>query len=1304
MAIIIQSLTPVSPSCQAGSGVTFTVSAFDDSDSGAVLTYEWQFSTDGNNYTSTGLSNNTSSNYDTGPLTINQSGIYYRVSVSNGSATVFSDTYPGIGERSVLVYDNPSIIPLVDPTMDFYPTSVTKSVGQNLELIASATLQNADVNTPTLVNNINFQWQYSTDSGNNWINITTGSSISVTNVTQSFPDITPTTYYKSSTLLIQNLAFTSNLYRYRVVITYAGAQNTPVTLSPVLLLIDPVINIYQQPGTGVNDTIQTNCYKTSIANSGRITVQVGALTTATTELVYSWQVDLGNGTWQDLQLLLNSFVCRLVPGTSANTDLLRLDRFIYYDAPKFRCVITGVSGEASVISNSHTVFMTDVQTNAVTPTTTFNVNEDRYGNIPNRNIYVSDVISNVTLYATVDISRNNGLNGNKKFVWERQSPGSSTWSQVGDEVIYTTTTDITSYTEFPTTTGEIVETEYISPPLRVSIDNGAKYRLRIESSAIYTLSGSTKTITPYYSSTITVNVYRTVYITNHPGNSRVFPNAAGSFSVSVVPSSGSLSDVSYQWQYNTTNTATGWINIPSSSPYSGTQTDLLVINPVPVNLTYDWFRCVVSISGQLASVTSKFASLTTLNDYFTTISTLNDFAVREFSNVSYTIVAESLSAQSVSYQWQKSTNYNSATGSGTWSNISGQTTNTFNLFSLSTSDSAFYRVRLTSFGGEVVYSNVSRLTVEAVNITLLRNIVSSISVVEGVPQSYIFECEGISSIGTEVAYQWQIKRSGDSNFSNIGSGNNNSSDTTRRYVLRELDTIADNNAVIRCKLSAPDVPNDVYTRECTVTVIRRFTYYADVANKQVTLGSTLTLDLNPTFTGGSPSYMWQENGVDMGETQDTLVIPNINSSYNGKVYRCRVTLDACTQHQYSRNNVITTSTVTPPSAFTLSITISTVAAPSVPTYYSNETAKTGAAIGTVICIPKPAGYVEDASATDDDIDRWKCSRTGTVDDTTAISTRTSGSAIWSANKPSWASNDYISPKWLLSEDMFKGYIELRGQYVKALEFPELARQWGNKFGGSITGTYPNYNTNDYFRLPNTYAKRLLGTGNINNNSGSTSIVPLYGPDGSSGGDKNVPGSMGGYYNYEKSAQLPPGSPGLSGDPDGTADGFTNAATFSIGSFRSTGFEDVNAFAQPTFGGTVNYAVDEPVQTFTDTPTHNHTAVVCGWREAGGFSGSDCSRNANMAGGQFVGTEQDTGTLDPPTPCVGESHGHEISTGGSGSFDMVRDGGMNISDTTLRLTAASRSIFDNNMSFFLRNNEAIPLNAPYFRLKYMIKAY
>lgn len=1311
MAIVISSLTPTNPTTASGGSVQFNINATDDG--GLTLSYEWQYSIDGVNYSSSGLSNNTSASYNTGPLTISQNGIYYRCVVSNVNGSVNSNEYPGIGDRTVIVFQDPSIIIEVDSTVDFLPASQVKTVGDNLVLTISSSLLNADVSNNTLVSNIQFLWQKSQDSGSTWTNISVGGNVSITEQTALINDTT--TYMKYSTLIIQNISYNDNLNLYRVRVSYTGAINTPVDSTVSQLIIDPVINIIRQPGVDASDTQITNCYKTSITNSGKVRISVSALTTVGTGLSYRWEVNFaGPAGGDDSENWLfvgdvtsrNTFI--LKPGTTSDTDVLELERFIYYEQPGFRCVISGANGEATVITDPHYIYMTDVQGYVNVLTTTYNIAEDKYGDIVDRDIYVNDTIQTLILDAEVDIQRNTGQNGNNIFTWQRKSPGSSTWIDITDPAPVTTITSdsLVPYTQFPDTLEpDTVILTLQTPPLRRDIDDGAKYRVKVESSSLFTLNGNNKTIIPYYSPEITINVYRTVYITNQPISSNEYPNYSTSFSVSAIPSSGNASDITYQWQYNTVNSTSGWVNIQNNFPYSGNTTNLLTINPVLSTNPYPFFRCVLNITNGLSSITTGVARLTIIRDYFTSLSSINDVVLREFDTHTFSVTASSVSVGPISYQWQKSNNFNPANSTGTWSNIPGETTSNLVFLSIANADDAYYRVKCTSSGGEILYSNSAKLTVKEVNITILQNIVTSISVLEGEQAAYRFICEGFSSINTEVAYEWQIKRIGDSDFTNIGTGYNNSADNDNEYVLRALDNAIDNGAKIRCKMSASGVPGSVYTNECNITVIRRFTYFADVPTKTVTIGNNAVIDLNPTFTGGNPTYSWEENGVTMGETGDVLVIPNVTSAYNGRVYRCKITLDGCTQHRYSRNNTVNTVTITPPTAYTVSVTLSTVAVPSEPIYYSNETAKSGAAIGTVICIPKPAGYVEDASATDDDISRWKCAQSGTAGNTTAVSTVTSG-PIWSSNKPSWASS-YISPKWSLSEDRFRGYIELRGQYVKALDFPNLARQWGTKFGGNITGSYPNYNSNDYFRLPNTYAKRLMGTGNVNNNSGSVSLVPLYNPDGQSGGDKNVPGSMGGQYNYVKSAQLPPGSPGVSGEPDGTADGFINAQTFSIGSFKTTGMSEVSAFAQPSFSGSVSYFVDSPSTAFTDLPEHNHTAVSVGWIESTPMITGECAQASYdklNPDGPFHVTEPDSGILDDSYTTEGADHGHGIQNSGPGNFDMVVDAGMGISDTTLRFTSANDSIMNNNLRFTLKNNEQIPLNAPYFRLKYMVKAY
>ena len=180
MAIVISSLTPTNPTTIANQSITFNVSASDNQ--GLSLSYEWQYSVDGVNYSSSGLTNNTSASYDTGALSISANGIYYRCVVSTSGETVNSNEYVGIGDRQVVVYQDPTIVTFVDATEDFLPASITKTVGDTLLLTVSATLANVDISNTTLVTNLDFEWQQSTDGGSTWTVLSSGGSISITDV------------------------------------------------------------------------------------------------------------------------------------------------------------------------------------------------------------------------------------------------------------------------------------------------------------------------------------------------------------------------------------------------------------------------------------------------------------------------------------------------------------------------------------------------------------------------------------------------------------------------------------------------------------------------------------------------------------------------------------------------------------------------------------------------------------------------------------------------------------------------------------------------------------------------------------------------------------------------------------------------------------------------------------------------------------------------------------------------------------------------------------------------------------------
>ena len=485
-------------------------------------------------------------------------------------------------------------------------------------------------------------------------------------------------------------------------------------------------------------------------------------------------------------------------------------------------------------------------------------------------------------------------------------------------------------------------------------------------------------------------------------------------------------------------------------------------------------------------------------------------------------------------------------------------------------------------------------------------------------------------------------------------------------------------------------------------------------------------------------------------------VNNVNGiNINGALFRCRVTLNLIDEMVYSRNNNLIVDTTNPGGnlisndgfGYTANVELEIIDKPLKPIYYTNQTAKTGASIGAVICIPKPPEFVNDNdSSTTDDITRWGCAVTGNVVLTgNTSSTRNSGN-VYNQNRfflnrdQNWidestylfdagageSPNDFILPKWRLEDDRFPGFIELRGQWLVKEEFPLLYEIIGDEYGETTTE----------FRLPNPYAKRMMGTGAVNGRTGRTSIIPNFNPDGTSGGDFLLPGTVGGVFVYERSRQLPPGSPGLSGETDGTA-GLTDPATFTLGSYRTDGWEEAENIASPSYVGRFTYTVGPLTDiTLIGPPEHEHGGIAVGpartSAHGGGCrSGRDNRYRATSPGsGRFNagpdgislanrGISHSHG-IDTVFRIPGDNRGLNQSTGvGDTEAPLTISESLNINfesgsalpslnaflDTMdVALSRASRNEFDNALTFYLRNAEQIPLVANYFRLKWMIKAY
>jgi microcystin-dependent protein len=215
-----------------------------------------------------------------------------------------------------------------------------------------------------------------------------------------------------------------------------------------------------------------------------------------------------------------------------------------------------------------------------------------------------------------------------------------------------------------------------------------------------------------------------------------------------------------------------------------------------------------------------------------------------------------------------------------------------------------------------------------------------------------------------------------------------------------------------------------------------------------------------------------------------------------------------------------------------------------PVNYGKQIQKTGAAIGTIIAAPKPANY-------NSSTDNWN------------LATR------------------------------FPGYLECDGSALNPNQYFALYQVIGMTYGGNVTGSYPNYSGT--FNLPNFRGKYVLGTGQVDGNSGASGgVTPSLTASGNLGGSFNEAGTVGGQYVINTVRQLPSGSEITPSTPSSPQDiGGSATDTFEIGTYRTTGFSTSVARPNATISGNVSFTAG-PLKTtkiFGAMP-HGHVLTHC----------------------------------------------------------------------------------------------------------------
>lgn len=326
-------------------------------------------------------------------------------------------------------------------------------------------------------------------------------------------------------------------------------------------------------------------------------------------------------------------------------------------------------------------------------------------------------------------------------------------------------------------------------------------------------------------------------------------------------------------------------------------------------------------------------------------------------------------------------------------------------------------------------------------------------------------------------------------------------------------------------------------------------------------------------------------------------------------------------------------------------------------------------------------------------------------------------------------------------DNFPGWLPCDGRSVSKTDYRALYEVIGGTYG----------ETTNNFNLPDYRSRKLMGTGAVDGNTpGGLSLTPVDGPGTSStSASPNEAGSEGGVYVVETVRQLPSLSeitPSTPSSPPTIGGGATD--TFNISSFNTNGFSQVTTIVNSNISGNVSWSAG-PVGTFSTpaAPPHYHELR---YAQQGGTKAREGNPYASAKSVGFMGSTQGGVLTYDRFGSALRTHSHYINWGYSteyatygndnnygssglvniqdpgGSFstkfgtsfnndnnrgtvinktvNVVNDLGVFFNIGNFTLSDAAKADFDAALGVRLQAAEQMPIMQPYFRLKYIIKAY
>ena len=446
---------------------------------------------------------------------------------------------------------------------------------------------------------------------------------------------------------------------YRCVLSAQGASN--VISTSARNLVQRTINITSQP---------TN---TTGAVGGTRSFGVAATTSDSDpgDITFQWQVSItGGASWSNVSTGTGGTTATYTTETLTTTQ----------DEYQYRCLLSA-PGATTIPSNAATLqveTVTVVVTNQPTPQS---VNENSTATFTTLGDTTMSPVGGNAASSSFDTEQfdtpagggGGGFEGfsdhspSVTYQWEKSDDAGANWNPIGGATNASYTTAATVY----------------------ATDHDDQYRCVI-SAVGASLDATTNAVT--------LTVLRTFSITTQPSNPTSQEGGTASFSISTSSSSGTPT---YQWERSDDNGS-------NYSPVGGaTNASYTTPTLVHANDDDDRYRCVVSLVGSAADITSDYGLLTVLRVISISQQPVN-VGVIEGNTATFSITA-AITSDSIAYQWQKSTD-----SGANWTNINGA-----NTASYTTPATSFPTIPSEQF--RCVLSNAEATTVTSSTVTLTVN-------------------------------------------------------------------------------------------------------------------------------------------------------------------------------------------------------------------------------------------------------------------------------------------------------------------------------------------------------------------------------------------------------------------------------------------------------------------------------------------------------------------------------------------------------------------------------------------------------